>query len=84
VTVLIISINSNGIVVIMLACVEMLRVRIPSGVEEHSVEHDVSEEHACSVFLARPPWFERVQALTILIGNVRVLVCTVANWNSLF
>lgn len=82
-TVEIISIDDNGIVVVMQACVEMLGIGIPSGVEEHSVEHDVSEEHASSVLFAGPPWLERVEALAILIGNVRKLVCTVSNWNGL-
>jgi len=83
VTVKIISIYGNGIVVVMHTCVEMFWIGIPSGVEENSVEHYVSEEHTCSIFLVGPPWLERVQALTILIGNIRELVCTVSNWNGI-
>jgi hypothetical protein len=82
--VLFVSVYGNGIVEVVLACVEMLWIGVPSGVEENAVEHDVSEEDACSVFFSGPPWLERVEALAIFIGYVRKCVSAIANFDSIF
>jgi hypothetical protein len=69
---LLISVNCNGVIEVVLAGVEMLWVGVPSGVEEHFVDQDVSQEDGCSVLLARPPWGEGVKALSVLIWDACV------------
>lgn len=78
-TVRVIPVNGNGIVVVVLACVEVLWISVPARVEEHPVEDDVGEENSGSVLFARPPGAESIETLSVLVGYVGVGVLRVAN-----
>jgi hypothetical protein len=75
----VIAIIDNGIIDIMLSRSIVLRILLPSRVEKHSVEDDITQEYGGSIFFSTPPRLEAIEALVILVFDVLIVVVSISD-----